>query len=65
MTVSGRSALTIVRGGAASDETSWASQVTDRGMAKEAEPPTIGGRDKYLAALTIPEEEEEEEDPPQ
>ncbi len=41
-TVSG-STLTFVRGVAASDETSWTSQVTDRGMAVEAEPPETGG----------------------
>ncbi len=39
------SAMTFVRGGATSDETSWTSQVTDRGMTKEAEPPKIGGGD--------------------
>jgi hypothetical protein len=36
------SALTTIRGGATSDETSWISQVTDGGMAKEAEPPKKG-----------------------
>jgi hypothetical protein len=33
-------------------------------MAKEADPPKIGGRDEYSAAPVIPEGEEEEDDPP-
>ena len=60
------SALTTVRGGATSDETSWTSQVTDGGMAIEAEPPKIGGQcNDPAVALIIPTGEEEKEDPPQ
>jgi hypothetical protein len=54
------------RGVAASDETSRTSQVTDGGMAIEAEPPTIGGQCNNPAmALIIPTGEKEKEDPPQ
>ncbi len=62
MIVSG-CALTIIRGGAISDETSWTSQVTDGGVAKEADPPKIGGQDEDPVAPIIPAGEEEKEDP--
>jgi hypothetical protein len=63
-TISG-SALTTVRGVAASDETSWTTQVTDGGMAEDAEPPKMGGRDEDPMAPVIPTGEEENEAPQQ
>ena len=45
-TISGGSALTFVRGGATSNETSWTSQQeTDGRIANKSKPPKIGGQD--------------------